>query len=136
MVEVEHVLIRGEIPLALEQAVALDVRRVENLVARRRRVVERPPENLAVAHVDEQAVAVVNLRAVVVKFAFRVLAEPEHARQRRQPDGLGRLTVLVRGGDVVRFAKIRTALMLAVVVSPGRMKNSYAPAQLTLSRIA
>ena len=75
--------------------------------------------------------------AVIVKLAFRVLAEPEHARQRREADGFDRLPVFVHG-ERRCWSRGNTTppSMSRVVVSPGRMRNSYAPAQLTLSRIA
>ena len=69
-------------------------------------VVERPPESFAVAHVDEQAIAVVDFGAVVIKFAFGIFTEPEHARQRRHADGLDRPPVFVQQGDVVGFAEV------------------------------
>ena len=43
-----------------------------------------------------------DLRAVIVKLAFRIFAKPEHARQRRQPDSFGRLVLRV-GGAHLRF---------------------------------
>ncbi len=70
LVKVETVLIRGKVTLALEQAKTSDVRRVKNLVAHDGRIVERTPERFAVAHVHEQAVAVVDFGTVIVELAL------------------------------------------------------------------
>ena len=43
---------------------------------------KRPPDPLAAAHADGQAVGIMHLRAEVVEAAARVLAEPEHAGHR------------------------------------------------------
>ena len=86
------------------------------------RIVERTPEHLAVAHVHEQAVAVVDFGAVIVELALGIFAEPEHARQRREADGFDRLRVRVGGENLCSVSrKYKTASMSATVVSPGRM---------------
>ena len=64
----------------------------------------------AVVHVHQQAVAVVDFRAVIIELAFRVLAEPEHAGQRRQADGLDRLAIWHRPRECVGFAEIKHRL--------------------------
>ena len=77
--------------VALQQAEAAHVVVDEDRDGGRRRIAQRPPNVLAGAGVDEQAVGIVQLVAEVVVDAMVVLAAQEHRRQRRhveRGDGL------------------------------------------------
>src|ERR1700744_5902984 len=97
MIQVEHVLIGGEIALALQQTKTMDVRRLENLMPHCRRIIQWPPENFTVAHLHQQAVGVMDFSTIIIRLMFRVLAEPEHARQRREAHGVDRLMFGIHG---------------------------------------
>src|SRR6266404_9062765 len=80
-----EVLVVAEVAVTLDQAEPLWVQRLERVHAERLRVVERPPQPLAL-EVDLQAVGVVDLGPEVGKRPDRVLAEVEHAGERRDPE--------------------------------------------------
>src|SRR6185369_9539578 len=81
-----EVLVIRERTIALKQAEAARIVHLHPARADRRRVVERTPQPLAGVETQQQPVRVVHLRTKIVEMPARVLAEEEHARQRRDAE--------------------------------------------------
>ena len=71
LVGVKQILVMIEIAVALQQAETPEIVRRENLVAQRRAVDQRTPHLFSAFQMQQQAVAVVDFRAVIVKLPFR-----------------------------------------------------------------
>src|SRR6185437_2414497 len=86
------ILIVVEVAIALNEAEALRIGIVEGIGLHLRWIVERPPYALALARPKRQAVAVVDFGPPILATARIVLAVPEHAGERRDPQSLDRIS--------------------------------------------
>src|SRR6185437_11371994 len=86
------ILIVVEVAIALNEAEALRIGIDEGIGLHLRWIVERPPYALALARPKRQAVAVVDFGPPILATARIVLAVPEHAGERRDPQSLDRIS--------------------------------------------
>ena len=90
MVKIENVLVVVMTPIALEQSESLELVDHKDAVPEIAAGGERTPNPLRFGD-QTQAIAVMDLLPVVIRFPLSVLTEPEHAGERGHPNGPGDL---------------------------------------------